>query len=611
VPAQAASTLNTATSDAEPNGHRKAYYARLFRRFILLTILCSLVPLLAVGWGINLHYTRFAKERMVNSFRTQVDYHRKIIEMFLEEHRSKLHLIAHSHSREDLTDMTKLNEVFELINHDHWSITDLGVIGENGDHLAYIGPFDLMEKNYRQAFWFREAMQKGFYISDMFMGFRKEPHFVIAVLRNEADHRWILRATIDTEVFRSLVENVKIGQTGEVYLLNEVGVFQTSPRFTAKIMDKADYPMPPRHEGIRIHTFGSRKSNNGHKIPAQIAGQTWLQNPRWLLVVKQDYAEAFDAVNHANYSTLIFLHLSALTILIVAVLTTRHMIGVIKNRDNEADHLNRQLMQAGKLASIGELSAGVAHEINNPLAIILTERQILLDATSRSTLFDEAFKVQLFESLTQIDVQVQRCKRITQNLLRFARRTQSMIETVDINAFIEEVVELMEREARASGIKFFTDLQPELPPLLSDPSQLQQVFLNLITNSIDAHDGRPYGKIEITTRDKEQAQGIRIIFADTGSGIAAEHLEKIFDPFFTTKAVGKGTGLGLSICYSIIKHLGGQIAVHSEVNRGTRFTIDLPYTPPPALLESMPAGDRASTEWTERRPANETANTAG
>ncbi|MFH1242050.1 MAG: HAMP domain-containing sensor histidine kinase, partial [Pseudomonadota bacterium] len=200
------------------------------------------------------------------------------------------------------------------------------------------------------------------------------------------------------------------------------------------------------------------------------------------------------------------------------------------------------------------------------------------------------FMTQLTDSLTQLDLQVQRCKRITQNLLRFSRRTKSIVETVNLNAFIQEVVELMEREAKTSGIKFFTDFDKDLPPILSDPSQLQQVFLNMITNAIDAHAGMPYGTVRIITRTDDQNKGVRLIFADTGSGISQEILDKIFDPFFTTKEVGKGTGLGLSICYSIIKRLGGNVTVRSERGKGTEFEIFFPLELPADLQEEMADG---------------------
>jgi two-component system NtrC family sensor kinase len=299
--------------------------------------------------------------------------------------------------------------------------------------------------------------------------------------------------------------------------------------------------------------------------------------------VKQDYREAFHDVNHANYAMLIFLHLSAIAIIIVSIFITRHLIEIIKNRDVEADHLNRQLMQTGKLAAVGELSAGVAHEINNPLAIILTEKQILLDLVEQTKDLNVDFKDALLSSLSQLDNQVKRCKRITQGLLRFARRTVSVIEPVDLNLFLRELIELVEREARSSGIKFIPEFEKDLKPLLSDPSQLQQVFLNIITNAIDAHDDKPYGTIRVQTAQNGNESGVNVIISDTGSGIMPENMDKIFDPFFTTKPVGKGTGLGLSICYSIIADLGGNINVESTPGQGTTFAIHLPFLPPPEL----------------------------
>ena len=584
---QERATLNGDAAEKNGDHQHKTHYARLFRRFVLLTVVCSLVPLLLVGWGINIHYTRFAKSRLIDSLQTQLADHRKIVELFLLERTSRLSLIAQTHSRDYLSNILNLNTVFEILNRQDGSYTDLGVIDAGGRHLSYIGPYDLMDKNYTNAFWFKKVMEKGIFISDMFMGFRKVPHFIIAVLRTEKGQKWILRATIDTEVFSSLVESVQVGKFGEILLLNRQGVFQAAPRFSGEIMGKAPFPVREIHKGVKIYVSESDTNEKTQRFARQIIAQTWLEEPPWLLMIRQDYAEALNEVNHANKVTLIFLHLSALIILIVTILITRHMITVIKKRDLEADYLNRQFMQASKLASIGELSAGVAHEINNPLAIILTERQILLDEAGQLPDLNTDFKVQFLDSMEQIDVQIQRCKRITHNLLRFSRRTQSVIETVDINEFIGEVVELMEREARTSGIKFSTDLEENLPTLRSDPSQLQQVFLNMITNAMDAHDGMPYGTIRIHTRSAENNRGVNIGIADSGSGIAPENLAKIFDPFFSTKAVGKGTGLGLSICYSIIQRLGGDIGIESEVGKGTEFLLFLPLEPPRELKESI------------------------
>jgi two-component system NtrC family sensor kinase len=551
-------------------------YKRLFKRFVFLTLVCSVVPLLLVGWIISNRYQRSAETRVMAAFRNEMQHHRKVIELFLKDYCSKLELMAQSNGRQDFLQPGRLRSLFDLFNQDRLTLTDLGVIDADGNHLAYAGPYDLLDKNYAETHWFKMVMEKGLYISDMFMGFRREPHFIIAVKGHDAIGPWILRATVDTEGFRALVENVMIGRTGEIFLVNREGVFQTTSRYSGRIMETASMTVGPAHPGIQVRQEASDAGFNGERSVRQIVSTAWLETPQWMLVVRQDYAEAFAAENRANLSVLVFLLISAATILGVTILVTRHMLDLVKRRDVQAETLNRQLMQASKMASIGELSVGVAHEINNPLAIISTEREILIDASQKANGMDPSFSTQLDKAMHQIDVQIQRCKRITHNLLRFSRRTESVIDTVDINAFISEVIDLMEREARSSGITFFERLSPDVPPILSDLSQLQQLFLNLITNAINAHEGKRYGSVAISSTYLESEKTVEIVVSDTGCGMSQETLVRVFDPFFTTKPMGRGTGLGLSICYSIVKGLGGQIDVKSVPCQGTDFIIRLP-----------------------------------
>ena len=565
----------------EPKGD-VAGYSGLVRRLAMITLVFSMVPLLLVGWGIYIHYSRFAESRMTDSFREHVEHHLRTIELFLGERTACLQVVAQTRTLEDLSDEEHLGQVFRTMNRQYEdSFTDLGVIDESGDHLAYVGPYDLIDRNYTRAPWFSEVMDQGIHVSDMFTGFRKVPHFVVAVLRAEEGRRWILRATIDTEAFRSLVEDVRLGRTGEVTILNSEGLFQTRPRFHGEIMSRSPFPVQPFHEGIRVRTMTPEHS------PRQLVAHSWLETKDWMVVVRQDYAEAFSDVNHANRTTLVFLHLGALAIFLVSLLTTRHMVRIIRRRDEEASRLNSQLVQASKLAAIGELSAGVAHEINNPMAIISSAREILAHRTERATGLDAQSRSLLDRHLAQIGTQVKRCKHITHSLLRFARRTTSRMEEVDLNAFVTEVMDLMRGEAGSSGIELVTDLDDELPRIESDPSQLQQVFLNLITNAMEAHEGMPYGTITASTRTVDGGRRVEVSVLDTGSGIRPEHMDRIFDPFYTTKPVGKGTGLGLSICHSIVESLGGNVAVRSEPGEGTEFTVSLPVAPPAGLRRSM------------------------
>jgi two-component system NtrC family sensor kinase len=234
--------------------------------------------------------------------------------------------------------------------------------------------------------------------------------------------------------------------------------------------------------------------------------------------------------------------------------------------------MNKQMIEAGKLASIGELAAGIAHEINNPVAIMIEEAGWVGDL-----LEDEGGEMscrqEVERALTQIRTQGARCKDITHKLLSFARQTDSRVTMVSLPELVEEVVGLSMQPARYAQIDFSLDIDASMPPIEASPTELQQVFLNLINNSIQAmeQDG---GTLAISCRAVEGE--VLISVADTGPGIPEAYLSRIFDPFFTTKPVGKGSGLGLSICFGIIHQMGGTIEVESAVGHGTRFNIRLP-----------------------------------
>jgi two-component system, NtrC family, sensor kinase len=237
--------------------------------------------------------------------------------------------------------------------------------------------------------------------------------------------------------------------------------------------------------------------------------------------------------------------------------------------------LDERLLQSQKLAAIGELSAGIAHEINNPLAIIRQEAewmQLLLKKLAGRDIQEIS---ELNGSVHQIVQQVDRCTEITRNLLDFARKRDPVIQAVDVNRIIEDMTMLVEKEAKHNNISIIRDYDPELPPIYSDAPQLRQVILNFLTNATQAIGSE--GRITITTR-RRGTDAVDLIFNDTGCGISEENLGKIFDPFFTTKPPGKGTGLGLSISHGIILRLDGRIAVESTPGQGTTFTITLPLS---------------------------------
>jgi C4-dicarboxylate-specific signal transduction histidine kinase len=248
--------------------------------------------------------------------------------------------------------------------------------------------------------------------------------------------------------------------------------------------------------------------------------------------------------------------------------TTQEM----ERREQELRDKQEQLVQAGKLATLGELTTGVAHELNNPLNNIGLFIGNATDQLRLGLLDPKRLEHELEKALEQ----VRKATAIISHLRTFGRAAPVSVERVDVDEVIERSLSLMQEQLRLRGIEIELDLCAEELIVLGNAIQLEQVFINLLTNARDALEESPQKTIRIATEN--DGEEIRIAFADTGSGIAAEVEQRIFDPFFTTKEVGTGTGLGLSITYSIVKEHGGEISVSSEPGGGARFLVTLPVS---------------------------------
>ncbi|MEW6184590.1 MAG: ATP-binding protein [Thermodesulfobacteriota bacterium] len=558
-------------------------YGRLYRNFIALIFLTSLAPHLLVGWGIYYYFSNWSHNRLKQYFQNQIEDHRKIVDLFLKERISDLEMVVYTHAPEQLEGRQNLGRIFEALNRGGRYFVDLGVITDQGRHQSYVGPYSLMDKDYSQSGWFRAVMQQGVFISDMFLGFRNSPHFIIAVTGNSGGRRWILRASVDTDYFRSLVESVRIGQTGEAFLLNSAGLFQTRPRFNGDIMKRAPYPLDSFKKSSEAQVIEGAKEESGRNLPRLVLAYAWLKNPRWILVVKQEYNEAFKDINRANWATLIFLHLSSVGIILLTVTITYFIIRMIRRRDQKNRELNDQLVQASKLASMGEISAKVAHELNSPLGGILIYANLLLE--------DIPAEDPKQKDLKEIIEQTLRCKEIVKDLLEFSRKSNYQRVPCSINQSIQETVDLLSKQSLVRsplfsgpivqpGIRVVMDIDPDLPLISADFNRLNQVMVNLIINAVDAMDGK--GTLTLRTYRDKPNRKVVLEVSDTGQGIPPENRERIFEPFFTTKEVGKGTGLGLSTVYGIVKEFEGTIEVRSEVKEGTTFIVAFPLGEIPA-----------------------------
>ncbi|MDQ7842354.1 MAG: cache domain-containing protein [Armatimonadota bacterium] len=253
--------------------------------------------------------------------------------------------------------------------------------------------------------------------------------------------------------------------------------------------------------------------------------------------------------------------------------TFNRMATALRERDERLkEAARRRMMESERLAVIGQLAAGVAHELNNPLQGIVTYAHLLLERTPAA---DPAR-----DALQKIAAQADRCREIIRSLLDFSRPRKPQLRPTNLNTVLRECLGLVERQALFHNITVVTDFAPDLPEAILDPAQVQQVFMNLIINAAEAMGGA--GTLTLVTRADPAGGMVEARVTDTGHGIAPEDLDRIFDPFFTTKGIGHGTGLGLSISYGIVKEHRGTIAVESEVGRGTTFTVRFPVTVTPA-----------------------------
>ena len=542
-------------------------YTKLRWKLIAITLCFSLIPLFVLGYVIHDQFSRSYEEKLTSNLMLIVNNKRDTIDMFLTERVVQLQNLANTHTLAQMTDQAYLNSLFDIIHNTSRSFIDLGVIGPDGNHEAYSGPFNLRDVNYKDEAWFNQVMLKGLYISDVFMGFRNFPHFIIAVKRRESGKTWILRATIDSDVFTALVRNVRSGKLGDAYLVNRNWELQTPSRFGGKVLSRARLPEYSEVKTVDICEW----TENG---TTHVAGITSLSLTDWKLVVTESPGEELSPLLKSQSMVYILFLVCACMIFAGTYLTIGSVVGKLKAANDERAAMDAAVMQSSKMTSLGKMAAGVAHEINNPLSIIRESAGWIRDLINDGELDGFELLDDLNEAVGDIDRHVERARTVTHRMLGFARRLEPVQEDVDLNILAKQTVTFLENELKHRNLDIVFDLDPSLPLITTDSNQVQQIILNLLENAIDAVGGNG----RITLESRVEGSFIAMGVQDTGTGIPSDQLSKVFDPFFTTKPAGEGTGLGLSIIYSTLDKLGGKITVQSEHGQGAVFTFFLPLS---------------------------------
>jgi len=548
------------------------YYYSLTRNMLLVIILVAIMPMIVVSSIILYEFDVSYHEKVHAHLEELVLKHKHNIDGFLKQKLGDIRLLGKTFSYEELKNESFLRNRLELLQEIYGPVfVDLGVINARGLQMAYAGPFKLGKALYSNARWFQMAMKSDYFKSDVFLGLRGLPHFIIAVRESWNGEPWILRATVDFVAFNNLVENIRLGETGFAFILNRKGEFQTKPLFDL-IPTKEPYTdflkdSKKFQDGVRII---EREDDSGNKV---IYVAALLKHGDWLLVYQQRASDAFSDLKRTLRTTIAIVLFASLCIMVIAFILSKRMVNRVALADQEKEMISEQVIETGKLASVGELAAGIAHEINNPVAIMMEEAGWIEDLLEEEDFKERENLSEFKRALEQIRTQGRRCKEITHKLLSFARKTDSRIQDVQINDLVEELIALSAQRAKFANVDININLQRDLRMIKVSQAELQQVMLNLINNALDEME-KSGGTLKVSSA--LEGDYIVVEVADNGPGIPEANLARIFDPFFTTKPVGKGTGLGLSICYGIIKKMGGDIEVRSAVDAGATFRVKIP-----------------------------------
>ncbi|MFH0822762.1 MAG: ATP-binding protein [Pseudomonadota bacterium] len=544
-------------------------YAIIRRNISILMLIITVAPLVLMALINYFQYQSALRGETEEPMRVLVNKAKHSFELFLANRLATVRFIASAYSHEELADEKKMHRVFRVLKQEFEGFVDLGLIDSNGVQVSYAGPYDLKGKTYMDQEWFDHVKVNGVYISDVFLGYRRFPHVVIAVQHQNqtGDAWWVVRATIDTRRFDELIAAMSLDSRSDAFLLNRNGVLQTSSKFYGKVLEeRPDWVPPACYDAAVVE----RKDPMGRDV---LVAYSYFTRSDFILMIVKTKAEIFKAWYTLKSELLIVFGVSVLVIVLVVMRLTRVLVDRMRTSDERRELAFREVQQSHKLSSIGRLAAGVAHEINNPMAIVNEKAGLMKDLIGLNPEFPQKEKfLGLVQAITQ---SVDRCRTITHRLLGFARRMEVEIEVLDANEVLKETLSFLEKDALHRSINLPLHLAPDLPRIASDRGQLQQVFLNILNNAFAAvKDG---GVVSVTTWEKD-LDYIGVSFQDNGVGMSEQTLKHIFEPFFTTKK-GTGTGLGLSITYGIVKRLGGDIEVGSKPGQGTRFVVYLPKKP--------------------------------
>jgi two-component system, NtrC family, sensor kinase len=541
------------------------HYRRVLCFSVFSISLVAILPLLVMAIVNHHQYQDAFRAESLRPIEGLTTNTKLSLEAFIAERVSALSLVIRTESLEDLQEPEKLNTLLTRMKRAFNGFIDLGLIDATGRQVSYAGPYELQGKNYSEQDWFHEVDLHGVHVSDAFLGYRHLPHFVIAVSFDaDTGAKSVLRATLDTERIVRQIETMAKHPSSDAFLINQEGILQTPSRLYGKALESCPLPVPPLSTRAEV-----LETQDGNGVPL-IIGYAFIEHSPFVLMLLRRPESLYAGWLSLRRDLVLFLTLSIVLILAVVFGGSKYMVNRTRQADLRRAALHHKMEYTNKMAAIGRLAAGVAHEINNPLAVIDQKAGLHRDLLSLS---DELpSKERMLALVDAVLESVERCGTITHRLLGFAKHMDIQKEVIDLEILLRGVLDFLDKEASYRNLQVEFDIEEGVQTIESDMGQLQQVFLNIVNNAFAAvNDG---GLIRIAIASFGTSN-VSIRICDNGVGIDKDDLKFIFEPFFTTKK-GDGTGLGLSITYGIVQKLGGKTKVSSTPGEGTCFSVILP-----------------------------------
>jgi signal transduction histidine kinase len=552
-------------------------FRRIWKQTVIIFSIVAIVPLVVTAlFSYKVHRSSTESELIRNTIRLVSNTDQSIF-FFFKEYRSVLDLVTHGNTFEELSNAAKFSRLLAIANMEINGIDGLEIIDSTGKRKAYAGPMTLKTRILNRRPSHRDVFERSVHVSEVFSVSNGLYHFNYTVGRMFPDgKRYFLRAIINTDSLNKLIDRLTTGASEDIFLLNRQGILQTPSSFFGAPLTPIQLPAPEATQEASLFETRDRAGN------PLIVGQILIPQTPFTLMVIQPKETPLQTWYKTPRAFMWILALSVLLIFAVTIGMATWLVDQMHKADQERVRTLHQIEQTTKMASLGRLASGVAHEINNPLAIINQKAGHLRDILSLSS--DHEHHPKLTELADSIVKSVQRSSDVTKRLRDFAGHLNASIETIDLKEIIAEVNQILAKESDFRCIAIRIDVADDLPRFKSDRGRLEQIFFNLFNYMISTMSEG--GHLDIKAQQQEK-DTITVALSDNGPGLTENDLKGIFEPFSNFATNTSSTNLSLAITYALVQQIGGNIGIDSRVGMGTRFDIHIPTKLPESVAETF------------------------